>query len=253
VRLLMLTGARRQELGSLTWSEIDFAARVINLPASRVKNKEPHQIPLSQIAFDILAARQQDFLTGIPMPMRAMPVATDLRTSCSRNHQSGTFAGIVGLYQHHDSDTPSPRQVGHSPIDNRWTGEGCGSGVGLDADQCSSLASRLTGPRSLPGSFLLWCSPDLRHRRLGLGTTGPPPLDASAPSRARSRNFEQCSNQLRARGLSRQCVKIGARRPLISLGFRPGPRGPPTNVNATVEGVRMLRRTPAGPCRPPAA
>ena len=61
MRLLMLTGARRQELGSLTWSEINFAARVINLPASRVKNKKPHQIPLSQIAFDILAARQQDF------------------------------------------------------------------------------------------------------------------------------------------------------------------------------------------------
>jgi integrase len=57
VRLLMLTGARRQELGSLRWSEIDFAARVITLPASRVKNKRAHEIPLSQTAFDILAAR----------------------------------------------------------------------------------------------------------------------------------------------------------------------------------------------------
>jgi integrase len=156
VRLLMLTGARRQELGSLTWSEINFAARVINLPASRVKNKKPHQIPLSQIAFDILAARQQDFLNHGD---------TDA-TSCSRNHQSGTFAGIVGVYQHHDfADTPSPRQVGHSPIDNRWTGEGCGSGVGAAIDACPTKhltylhtqkgASR--SAKALGGDFRRWC------------------------------------------------------------------------------------------------
>ncbi len=35
VRLLMLTGARRQEIGSLLWSEIDFAGTTIRLPSPR--------------------------------------------------------------------------------------------------------------------------------------------------------------------------------------------------------------------------
>jgi integrase len=59
VRLLMLTGARRQELGDLRWSECDLAERLIRLPASRVKNKRPHEIPLSEMAIDILEVRHE--------------------------------------------------------------------------------------------------------------------------------------------------------------------------------------------------
>jgi integrase len=66
VRLLILTGARRQELGSLRWSEIDFTARVINLPAARVKNKKPQQIPLSQMALEILTARHNVCTSRVP-------------------------------------------------------------------------------------------------------------------------------------------------------------------------------------------
>src|SRR5262249_29674304 len=38
VKLLILTGQRRDEIGALRWSEIDFPARMIRLPAERVKN-----------------------------------------------------------------------------------------------------------------------------------------------------------------------------------------------------------------------
>jgi integrase len=41
VKLLMLTGQRREEIGGLKWAEIDFANQVIRLPAARVKNKQP--------------------------------------------------------------------------------------------------------------------------------------------------------------------------------------------------------------------
>ena len=55
VRLLLLTGQRRNEIGKLQWSEIDFGNKQITLPASRVKNGREHAIPLSSRALAILA------------------------------------------------------------------------------------------------------------------------------------------------------------------------------------------------------
>jgi len=59
VRLLMLTAQRRDEIGSLRWSEIDLKAKTITLPASRTKNGREHIIPLSPEALAILKATPQ--------------------------------------------------------------------------------------------------------------------------------------------------------------------------------------------------
>jgi integrase len=59
VKLLMLTGARRDEIASLCWSEIDFDAATIILPPPRTKNKREHVIPLSPQALAILKAQQR--------------------------------------------------------------------------------------------------------------------------------------------------------------------------------------------------
>ena len=50
VQLLMLTGCRRDEIGSLQWPEIDLEARTITLPADRTKNGKEHIVPLSNAA-----------------------------------------------------------------------------------------------------------------------------------------------------------------------------------------------------------
>jgi integrase len=55
VRLLMLTGARANEIACLRWSEIDVG-RIV-LPAERTKNKREHVLPLSPAAAEII--RQQ--------------------------------------------------------------------------------------------------------------------------------------------------------------------------------------------------
>jgi integrase len=51
VQLLILTGARREEIGGLRWSELvgmtDMDAAEIKLEGARTKNNEPHTIPLS--------------------------------------------------------------------------------------------------------------------------------------------------------------------------------------------------------------
>jgi integrase len=54
VRLLALTGQRRDEIGGLRWHEVNLDKAVISLPAERTKNSRPHDIPLSPAALSIL-------------------------------------------------------------------------------------------------------------------------------------------------------------------------------------------------------
>jgi integrase len=54
VRLLMLTAARRDEIGGLRRSEVDFERGIMNIPGWRTKNKRPLILTLPGIAIDIL-------------------------------------------------------------------------------------------------------------------------------------------------------------------------------------------------------
>ena len=65
VKLLILTGQRRREIGDLTWAEIDRAKRQIELPAERTKNDRPHVVPLSEaIGLLPLARVERDLVFG---------------------------------------------------------------------------------------------------------------------------------------------------------------------------------------------
>jgi integrase len=57
LKLLILTGARRDEIGSLTRSELNIGQRQIELAARRTKSGVGHVIPLSGPAMAILIAR----------------------------------------------------------------------------------------------------------------------------------------------------------------------------------------------------
>jgi integrase len=54
IRLLLLTGCRRDEIGSLQWSEIDTKGRTITLQKERTKNGREHVVPLSDKALRII-------------------------------------------------------------------------------------------------------------------------------------------------------------------------------------------------------
>jgi len=54
VRLLILTGLRREEIGALRWSEVDLSDALISLPPERTRNRRLHQLPLSPKARVIL-------------------------------------------------------------------------------------------------------------------------------------------------------------------------------------------------------
>lgn len=54
MRLLILTGCRREEIGGLRWEEVDMEAATISIPPERIKNRHPLKLTLPPMAMDIL-------------------------------------------------------------------------------------------------------------------------------------------------------------------------------------------------------
>lgn len=141
-RLLILTGARRGEIGDLKWSE--FGDAEIHLVGQRTKNGQPHDIPLSLPARAIVAglprisgseyafwqngrapkgwdhaklkldAKIGDTNGSALPPWRIHDLRRTAATGLQKlgvglqvveavlGHVSGSRAGIVGVYQRHD-------------------------------------------------------------------------------------------------------------------------------------------------------
>jgi integrase len=138
VKLLILTGQRRNEIADLRWSEIDLEKRVLHLPAARTKNARAHDVPLSAQALAIVAGLSRLVDADRMFTIRRKPVTGfanmkcrldaasgvtdwtlhDIRrtvasglqrlgvrlevTEAVLNHRGGSMAGIVGVYQRHD-------------------------------------------------------------------------------------------------------------------------------------------------------
>jgi integrase len=135
VRMLILTGQRREEVGGMAWDELapDLSAWII--PADRAKNGAVHVVPLSALARNLIPEfRQGDLVfpgrdgafNGWSASKERLDAASgvkgwrlhDLRrtlatglqrlgvrlevTEAVLNHISGSRAGIIGVYQRHD-------------------------------------------------------------------------------------------------------------------------------------------------------
>ena len=158
VRLLMLTGQRREEVAGMRWSEVDLDRNLWTIPRERAKNNQAHEVPLSSRAVAVLASipkvdgpaaylftttgrtavtgfsRAKGRLDAViiralqaeaaatgqnPTEVQPLPRWTfhDLRRTAASgmarlgvnlpviekvlNHTSGSFAGVVGVYQRH--------------------------------------------------------------------------------------------------------------------------------------------------------
>jgi integrase len=60
IRLLLLTGARREEIGGLRWSEVDLDRATITLPKERTKNEHAHIIALTEPVLEILKGARDE-------------------------------------------------------------------------------------------------------------------------------------------------------------------------------------------------
>jgi integrase len=137
LKLLMLLGQRRTEVGGMAWSEIDLQHGTWTIPAHRAKNHRAHTLPVSSFALHIVRGvprvvgrdtlfgdRADSGLTGWARPKAALDARLgdsvmpwtlhDLRRTLATrlcdlgtaphvveqilNHQSGHRAGIVGIY-----------------------------------------------------------------------------------------------------------------------------------------------------------
>src|SRR5262245_61004635 len=56
-KVLLLSGARRQEVAEMEWRELDLAQKTWKLPAQRSKSRISHILPLGPMAWDIIAAQ----------------------------------------------------------------------------------------------------------------------------------------------------------------------------------------------------
>ena len=81
IRILMLTGQRKQEIAALRWQEVDWERKLLVIPAERVKNRAgAHEVPLSDIALQILrearSASEASSKSGFPMSDLVFPSDT---------------------------------------------------------------------------------------------------------------------------------------------------------------------------------
>jgi integrase len=138
VKLLILTGQRRTEVADMEWRELDLPAKLWKLPRGRVKNDSGHEVPLSAQSLAVIEAVPR--IAAIPFVFTSRggkPVSGfwkvkmeideaskvegwtfhDLRRTAASgmarlgvslpviekilNHSSGSFRGVVGVYQRH--------------------------------------------------------------------------------------------------------------------------------------------------------
>jgi integrase len=81
VRLLMLTGCRRDEIGGMRWEEIDPDTSVLTVPGTRTKNHSELKLTLPAAALAILPPRPADgrgYVFGHKQGFRAWSYATAL-------------------------------------------------------------------------------------------------------------------------------------------------------------------------------
>jgi integrase len=134
LRLLLLTGARLNEIAQLSWSEVSEDGTTLTLPGNRTKNGRPFTLVLPPMAQALLVARQRDgeyafsVTSGLtPISLSRAKVKTDeaagiapwrlhdLRRTAATgmaeigiaphiveavlNHVSGHKNGVAGIYK----------------------------------------------------------------------------------------------------------------------------------------------------------
>jgi integrase len=164
VKLLLLTGQRRNEIGFLQWSEVDLADATLTLPAARTKNGREYTLPLSRQAlalFDGVPSERPRGLVFTSTNWASEKVKLDARLKLPHwtlhdlrrtaatgmielgtaphvveavlNHVSGHKAGVAGIYNRSKLLEPMREAL------QRW------------ADHVEAL---IVGPRKLPKGLM---------------------------------------------------------------------------------------------------
>jgi len=138
LKLLLLTGCRLNEVAGMRRAELSDDGATWTIPGERTKNRRPHVVPLAPQAREILAnaggknelvftttghsppsgwskvKKRLDSAMGAPPPWRLHDLRRTVASGLQRlgialpvtekvlNHVSGSFGGVVGVYQRHE-------------------------------------------------------------------------------------------------------------------------------------------------------
>ncbi len=110
LKLAPLTFVRPGELRAAEWSEFDLEAGEWNIPAERMKTREPHLVPLSAQAVAILRELHPlDGLGALPLPVPAGPGPADVRERSQRR------PAAARVLEGRDDRPRLPRHGPHEP------------------------------------------------------------------------------------------------------------------------------------------
>lgn len=102
IQLLILTGARREEIGQLRWSELG-QDREITLKGDRTKSGDPHTIPLSSPAISMLGKlRRIDNSDFIFTTNGKTPVSGWSRAKAQLDENDPTDKAVIPAWRLHD-------------------------------------------------------------------------------------------------------------------------------------------------------
>ncbi len=99
IKLLILTGQRRDEIGEARWSEIDWEVQVLMIPGARMKAGVAHTVPLTSQAMEILKGLPRfsgDFIFSTMGGVRPFSGHSKAKARLDRT------VGPIAPYQVHD-------------------------------------------------------------------------------------------------------------------------------------------------------
>lgn len=125
LEFVTLTASRSGEVRGMEWSEIDWNAKLWNVPASRMKMKKPHTVTLSNAALAILTAMKEaatgDSKFVFPAIRGGMLSDMTLSATMKRMHEDEVKAGRTGWLDKHSKRPAVPHGLRSTFSD--WAGD----------------------------------------------------------------------------------------------------------------------------------
>ncbi len=125
VEFVILTATRSAEVRGAQWNEIDMDARLWTIPASRMKGKREHRVPLSRAALEVLREARQLGRGKYIFPARrtGRPLATNTHGNVLRRLKvNGTVHGFRTSFRTWAAEQGVDRQVAELALAHRVKG-----------------------------------------------------------------------------------------------------------------------------------
>jgi integrase len=164
VKLLILTGCRRQEIGGMCWPELDTDHGTWTIPSDRSKNARAHTLPLPQLAWEIIQSVPHRASRGHLFGVHADEGFTNWRAKSALDVRLGAAVRPYHLHDIRRSVATRMADIGVQPhvieqILNHQSGHRAG---------VAGIYNRSSYEREVRAALALWAD----HIR-SLGDSGP--------------------------------------------------------------------------------